>query len=415
MNKGLLPLSNTLTTALCTKLEISNSSVKLVKSVKRAVDCFLCNAHASVLKNSKTFTISRRKEVYQQDIIINGRKSPHKISYRYTMALVDMLIEGDLIQSYTGGNIIDIKISRGERHVTRDCSYIAMDKGFMELYNALGIECRAFDVNNNVMVLRDKNKKAKPFTLTPLAKETKKLLQDLNKLSLDSEVMTNNDYRLDVQLTQILNETTTKGGRFYMNGFQNLSKEERAKVTIDGEKIMTYDYAGFEPALLYSCEGHELYGDPYDISSDMPKYDKVLLRGLTKTAMIVMLNTKSRQEAALAMNSHISRNLDIDKLESEGKVPFGVIRVEEIITNLLVKHQCVSHKFFMSIGGDLQYLGSAVTSYVLDYFLQRSIVCLQCHDSFSVIEEHRELLAKVMVKAWEVTFGFKTNCSIKEE
>jgi len=419
LNKALRPLSRTFATALCTKLNVSKRSVKSSKAISRAVDCFLYNAHTSILKSTKGFVITRRKSSYGKDIVINGRKTPTKISYKYTMALIDLLLDGGLIHSHIGGNVIDFYMERGLPQVTRDCSYITLQESFMEIYDALNINDETFTTNSNVITLRDKNKKEQEFTMDPLARETKKLLQNLNKLASSSKIVTNEAFRLDVQLTQILNEQTNRGGRLYMNGinnFQSLSKTERAKVTIDDLPIVTYDYCGFEIALLYSRDGHTLpSSDPYDIIGDMQGYDKELLRSLAKTALIIMLNTNSKKEAFQAVNNYISNTLNVDKLVESGKIPYDFIQVSDMIMHLLVKHQCVSHRFFKGMGGELQFLGSSIASHILEYFFQRGIVCLQCHDSFSVVEEHKELLASVMEKAWELKFGFTDNFAIKEE
>ena len=58
---------------------------------------------------------------------------------------------------------------------------------------------------------------------------------------------------------------------------QNLSSEERSKITIDGNKTCRYDYKAFEPSLAYSLKGVVLQGDPYDVEG-FEEYNYEILR-----------------------------------------------------------------------------------------------------------------------------------------
>ena len=59
------------------------------------------------------------------------------------------------------------------------------------------------------------------------------------------------------RLYRIFNEDFTSGGRFYRGWWQNIPRELRQHITIDGEPCSELDYSGQHLLLLYGLEGDE--------------------------------------------------------------------------------------------------------------------------------------------------------------
>ena len=421
INKNLNQFSNALL-----EMVLSNTDIKLTKtitsSIERAVKCFVHNMHTCVLRKKTYFNITLDRVNYSNAQVVNGRKSNKKISYKYTKLIVDYLVDEGLIFLEKGGEVVDWWWDDNNSwSPTFSKSYVHINEPLFEMY-FLSLEGKVpcFHYNANVIYVKDRNGKFVTFNMDSFRKEVKTYLQEFNKFSLGVNVTAKDGGRLDVQQYQVYNVDFNHGGRSYMKGdvsYQSLSKEERNKVLIDDVKTVSYDYKGFEPSLLYSLEQEVMsFDDPYDINIDkIEEYDQSFFRGLCKRALLIMLNSESRNKAKLAMNRFIHKKYDIDDLYDNEKIPFKVIPVDDIIKALLVKHHMVAHKFFCKHGAVLQNSGAKVIDYVVNYFLQRGELCLQVHDSCRVKHYLEDDLKRVMKEGWEHVIGFDDNCNVVKE
>jgi len=81
---------------------------------------------------------------------------------------------------------------------------------------------------------------------------------------------------------------------------QEISKEDRLKILINGDPVVELDYSGLHPRLLYAQEGIEfdLNGDPYSIVTKDENVQKFL-----KVMLLSMLNSKNFVTAEKACNN----------------------------------------------------------------------------------------------------------------
>ncbi|HCS18031.1 MAG TPA: hypothetical protein DIW45_09945, partial [Erythrobacter sp.] len=70
---------------------------------------------------------------------------------------------------------------------------------------------------------------------------------------------------LAAPVSRIFNLDLHRGGRFYTHGasWQNIKRELRKSVQINGEPVVELDYSTLHPALLYAEAGAPLPGDCY--------------------------------------------------------------------------------------------------------------------------------------------------------
>jgi len=227
-------------------------------------------------------------------------------------------------------------------------------------------------------------------------------------------------------LTRKFNLTIDYGGRFYGN-YQNLPKEDRQLIRIDGQITVEHDYKAFDMNLLYTLEGLQFVGDPYRIQG----YD----RGTAKNATLRLLNFK--EENLPAFKASVTRSGDInvqrdfaeysinrtnyDTLRAIGlkaEEPYkpkslkGFIpgikpgtRGEQLFIAIMDKHKAISHHFCTDrIGLLLQKQGSDVMALALTQLAR--VPVLPVHDSIRCRRDDSKKVLDAMHSAYREVTGF---------
>jgi hypothetical protein len=168
------------------------------------------------------------------------------------------------------------------------------------------------------------------------------------------------------------------GGRFYGGTWQNIPKEFRAEIVIDGESTVERDHARLHPTLLYGLIGRKLDFDPYDI----PGFD----RSLAKTAFNTLVNAETELAALRSIANEIG---------GQGRYA----RARELILGLKIRNPAISHLFGSGAGLKLQRTDSDMAESVQRDLLRKAIVGLPIHDSHIVQAKHHGVLVEIMDKA----------------
>lgn len=184
-------------------------------------------------------------------------------------------------------------------------------------------------------------------------------------------------------------------GRFYGGWWQNLPKEERRAITIDGEPTIELDYAGMHPRLLYHLEGTDLVGDAYEIfeireaaeRDGLPWSD---VRPVVKGVFSFMINSKKR--GAYGSSAFAGWPPSLPKAE-------GVAAIER-------RHGPIKEHFFKREGLRLMNWDARICEAVLRRGLRDNITVLPVHDSFIVQEKHEDWLRSAMTSAYREIVGF---------
>ena len=188
---------------------------------------------------------------------------------------------------------------------------------------------------------------------------------------------------------QSSNDRFTLGGRFYRVWWQNVPKNYRMLITIDGERTSEADYSQLHPQLLYHMAGKDM--------GNTDAYDRVLdgqHRKLVKQAFNAMLQM-SRFSPDGPKDDDFKAGLE------KAGITWATLR-----DSILEGHAPVADYFFKGIGNSLQFTDSCIAEKVMLEFAQRDIPVLPVHDSF-VVNRHVEAsgdLEEAMRKAYfEVT------------
>lgn len=162
------------------------------------------------------------------------------------------------------------------------------------------------------------------------------------------------------------------GGRFYGGFWQQLPKEDRLKLKLDGESVVELDFVALHPAIAYSLQGFELAFDPYLIEGCERKD--------VKKAFLCLFNCESRKQA-------------INTIRSE----FHVKGAASLLHRIEEEHGLIADCFYNpAFGLMLQNTDSWLCEKVLKKLMKQGILVLPIHDSFLVKGSYEEELRRAM-------------------
>ena len=172
------------------------------------------------------------------------------------------------------------------------------------------------------------------------------------------------------------NNSFEDGGRFYHGWWQEIPKEYRKYITIDGKRTVEVDYSSIHFRILYAEQGIDIKDkDPYIIEGYEDR------RRLIKIALNIILNAETKKSSINAIHSklEVSKDTAID-----------------IYKRLEQEHPKIKKYFGSGRGVKLQYTDSQIAEQVMLNLVRDNIVCLPVHDSFIVrlsnqIDLHEEM------------------------
>ena len=150
------------------------------------------------------------------------------------------------------------------------------------------------------------------------------------------------------QLYRVFNDLEFQtGGRFYGGWWQNIPKQFRRLVTIDGKRTVEADYSSLHPSILYADKELEPPEDAY--SSILPH----LPRGVAKQAFNAMINA----EAPMAAQP---RGMKLSE--------FGY-RWQDVVRAMFERHVAIQDLFFTGAGMRLQLIDSQLAEKTMLSFI----------------------------------------------
>lgn len=224
-----------------------------------------------------------------------------------------------------------------------------------------------------------------------------------------------------VTYKQVFSGDLESGGRYYTFGsFQTAKSELRPYITINGDKVTEVDIRGVHPAicrLLQGCKPLEEGFDPYGITNIYGVTDKEL-RGLCKSALMCMINCKTKVGASKALLNIIAE--DLREVEEDQELKgFSYLTLEEaklIISKIEKRNKPV--KFFGKgsfCWQELQRYDSKVCEGVLRRFINKGIPVLCWHDSWVCQVQYQDFLIDSIRQSWFEVFSTYDNCFLKIE
>jgi hypothetical protein len=280
--------------------------------------------------------------------------------------------------------------------------YIEMMEGFFDRTKGEGFQTRIkasdkllallqFDLSKierdpeapeeEIIIKKDENGKIIDYIDDRFTNQMRESLQKYNNLLRKTNIGTdgiNLRYKYDptsITVKRIFNGESG-GGRFYCGFWQTMPKDDRKKITINGEEVCELDYSALHPRITYALKGIEVKDDPYTIEG--------CDRSAVKKAFLVLFNCKSKEHA-------------INTIRSE----FHIKKAESLIDKIEQKHEAISKSFYNpGFGLHLQRLDSWFAEEIINHLTERGIVCLPVHDSFIIAKQHESELHQLMEEAF---------------
>ena len=196
-----------------------------------------------------------------------------------------------------------------------------------------------------------------------------------------------------------------KGGRHYGPYYQNIIKEYRSALTIDGEPTSEQDYSCLHLRILYAFAGVPLpEGDLFDIW--LPK------DGISPNRSNPEYEQKRKLIKQL-INAWINDEYDTYDLDPEDYKTLGLPR-DKILYRILRKHPILRAYKGCGMGVEFQCIDAEIAERVMFKLMEQGIVCLPIFDSFRVQVRHEAKLREAMIAAYQEVLGASPEISHPE-
>ncbi len=264
----------------------------------------------------------------------------------------------------------------------------------------------SYIMNNNPVVLKDKNKNEIDYRDNNFTRDAKEVLQLINAVNSKYDVRDGQGKQLNCSsLTRIFSEDWSYGGRLYRIDAQQIKQKDvekhltRLGITIDGMPVVEVDYCNLHAMLLCAIEGvhpDKFAGDMYASVLRRANVEiKPIDRSLIKKAFSAMLNSDTDVKAMQAIQSIIN---------AQGK---GVYTFSSGYVVWKLIYECFPEfqKYFDApdrIGMRLQRADSDMCCIVCNSFANKELPIIPVHDSMVVMDEHGDILIQEMARAFKI-------------
>lgn len=237
--------------------------------------------------------------------------------------------------------------------------------------------------------------------------------------SISHNTPVNIDYCADARILNnsyfcVYNEIPEQGGRLYTSqGVQNITKEERKTLTIDGQETIELDHNAMHPRLLYGLKGIQLNEDPYlMVAESLGEAEE--LRPLVKLAFNIGLNAKANNYAegfnlALEKNIHsINANKRAKAIEMKAALQKYSLDANKTMVQIKTTHKPIADYLASGYGIRLQRKDSDIMATTLIALMEQGVQGRGVHDSVRCKKEDEQAVRDAMHKAYELHTGFHT-------
>lgn len=178
---------------------------------------------------------------------------------------------------------------------------------------------------------------------------------------------------------RIFTENTKQGGRFYGGWWQQIRKQLRSRIIINGRHTSEIDFAGLHIHILYALRD-KLLGDkePYIIPKDNDPEKK---RALYKRLMLAGVNARKDKGCITAVIDEVEANPQDYPPVTVSRQTFRN-RLKKMLTELKEHHEKIAKDINSGKGLRAQYIDSEIAYKVITKMSDKGIPILCMHDSF---------------------------------
>lgn len=189
-----------------------------------------------------------------------------------------------------------------------------------------------------------------------------------------------------------LNRSYKLGGKYYGPCWQNLSKELRGKIKINGEETVELDFNAMHLHLLY-CRVNKRLTDyiPEGIDAyQLPNRN----RKIVKTSFTCCINNNCNKD-------NVNNVVGPKVAKKYPEIFVKNTNYRDILEELGSYHPEVRQFFYAQIGNEISNMESKVSDYIIGKLTKKNILVLNIHDSFIVSIAYKDILLNTMTDSFK--------------
>lgn len=231
-----------------------------------------------------------------------------------------------------------------------------------------------------------------------------------NKMIIDTgNIVTKQKCFSHVGLTRIFKDGGV--GRWYQKGemsFQQLPKEDRAKLLLNGEKVTEIDYSAMHPHILYAWEGKQCPGDFYEDIVKRCGCSRFIAKAVTLIAinarsyvsLVGAINNNKKEQERANINKIIPEPILYDEIKNFRLTP------KEVVKAIKEAHPIIEKYVYGASANKLMLVESDIMTSVLLELMELNIPALPVHDSVVVPSRYEDTARRIMQDSYREHTGF---------
>ena len=248
---------------------------------------------------------------------------------------------------------------------------------------------------------RDANKKRTfvSYDDTPDVKRQRKVLQRYNAFMAEQDIQIPTPVGImrDVFMTRrtFTDESWQLGGRLFGGGFQQLSKEDRKRITINGEPVVELDIKSCHATMAFAHVGIDWYAQ-----SNQDLYSRLeedgWPRDVVKKAFNIMMNAPSRSSAIGWLKDQQRKT---GFLFNDGMTDFKGWS-SHLVRSIQDAYPEVEDVFYAELGNHFMNKEGNICMAIAEWAVREQVPVLTIHDSFICQSNLKEMLANEVGRAF---------------
>ena len=189
-----------------------------------------------------------------------------------------------------------------------------------------------------------------------------------------------------------LDRSYKSGGKYYGPYWQNLSKELRKEIKINGQQTVELDFNAMHLHLLY-CKVNKKLSDYIPEGKDayeLPNRN----RKIVKTSFICCINNNCNKD-------NVNKVVGPEVAKKYPELFVKNTSYRDILDELGSHHPEVRQFFYAQIGNEISNMESKVSDYIIGKLTRKNILVLNIHDSFIVSINYKDILLNTMIDAFK--------------
>ena len=349
------------------------------RAVNSQLTCLLANLYLEYKRNPRRLVgISQH-----HGKAIPEQYNPSSVTTKSLVRLKDALLSKEYVYFFKGHH------ARGKTSRQSKSPKIVADPSLIDfLEKECGWSLATISYHKKAETIRMRSKKdikkkrtLIPYNDTPDVKAQRQVLKRYNTFMAEQDIKipTPVGFMHDVFMTRrtFTDESWQLGGRLFGGGFQQLSKEDRKRITINGEPVVELDIKSCHATMAFAHVGIDWYAHSnQDLYSRLEKNNWP--RDVVKKAFNIMMNASSRSSA---IGSLLDQQRKSGFLMDSGMVPFKKWSTD-LVQSIHDAYPELENVFYAELGNHFMYKEGNICMATVEWAVKEDVPILTLHDSF---------------------------------